>query len=85
MRNASKWLTPESLRAGSKEEYAVERWPRTYSVVLSHDALSPARPWLVVYTVRTRAGAVVEASEFRYERLNDARLRWRTQVRKTRA
>lgn len=85
MRNASKWLTPESLREGSKEEYAVERWPRTHSVVLSHDAHSPSRPWLVVHTVRTRAGTVVESSEFRYELLNQARERWRAQVRKTRA
>lgn len=85
MRNARNWLTPEALRSGQREQFAVERWPHRHVVSLAFVGEGYHLAWGVTRLILTRAGELVEQHEWHFELLNDARNRWRTEVRKARA
>lgn len=80
MRSGEGWLTPEALRAGVREQYAVDVDESRHLVTLEWAGETTPLPWRVTYTVLTSAGVMVEVHNWWYERLKQARWRWQEQV-----
>lgn len=80
-RNRKGWLRSESLVAGEREQYAVERSYGRVVVELRH-APTEAEPWLTSITITRQPGAEPEHAEYRSFRLNVARDKFSELVRK---
>lgn len=85
MRSGEGWLTPEALRAGVREQHAVDIDDCRHHVTLEWAGATTPLPWRVTYTVHTTAGVMVEVHNWWYERLKNARWRWTEEVTSNRA
>lgn len=83
-RNKSAWLTPEALRSGLTEQYAIERFPFTHEVTLAWLGPEACCQWVVKRVKRDRKRRVIEAVEQHYDLLREARKAWQEQVAQTR-
>lgn len=81
VRNTEGLLTPESLRLGLKEEWAMRLSRHTALVTLRWAGLGTSLPWRVTWEIVSReTGERIETHVVNFEMLNDARARWHREV-----
>jgi hypothetical protein len=83
MRSGEGWLTPESLREGLMEEYAVEIGDDVHTIVLGWAGMGTGFQWQVKRSIISRREGqvgVIESHAWWYDRLKLARWRWQEEV-----
>ncbi len=79
-RNRDGFLTVDSLKTGSVDQYAVERGGQIHTVELGMHPQAPLRPFYLRWQA-THKGIVVESRYQTYTSVDEARNQYRSRIR----